>query len=182
MTKIFAGDSDCSMHIQTRIGKRFLVIKDNLCGHVGLYDFHFLGRTIMANCEEEKLANVKVIEKARGDVLIAGLGIGLIVLPIMKKENVTSVDIIEKYQEVIDLIKPQLPLNNKVTIIHQDIMDFIPAKKYDLIYMDTLPEIQYLEDEKKARTRNGKFITDTELAEEFKKYLKGGGEALCYHG
>lgn len=177
---IFSGKNDISRCIKTKIGKRFFVIKDNLCEYIGLFDFNFLDLTIMNNTDSEKANNLEIIHKARGDVLIAGLGIGLIVIPIMNKENVISIDIVEKYKEIIELIKPQLPLNDKVNIIYKDIANFIPTKKYDVIYFDTLPEIQYLENEKKDRIKDGKFIRDLDLAIEFKKYLKAGGETISY--
>lgn len=180
--KVYLGNNDATKFIKTRFGKRFFVIKDNLINYLGLFDFNFLNYTIMNNSDEEKGFNLEIISKARGDVLIAGLGIGLIVLPIMNKENVISIDIVEKYQEIIDLIEPQLPLNGKVNIIHQDIISFVPTKKYDIIYFDTLPEVQYLEDDKKDRIKDGKFVKDSDLTIDFRKYLKRGGETLYYYG
>lgn len=173
---IFSGRNDISSYIKTKIGKRFFVVKDNLCGYVGLFDLNFLDYTVMNNTDSEKEKSLEAVHKARGDVLIAGLGLGLIVLPIMNKKYVISVDVVEKYQEVIDLIKPQLPLNSKVNIIHQDIINFIPTRKYDLIYFDTIPEVQHSEEEKKARMKDGKFLRDPDLAPMFKKYLKEEGE------
>jgi len=180
--KVYLANNDVARFVKTKFGKRFFVIKDNLINYLGLFDFNFLDVTIMNNSDEEKGFNLEVVHKAHGDVLIAGLGIGLIVLPIMNKEDVISIDIVEKYQEIIDLIKPQLPLNGKVNVIHQDMISFVPTKKYDIIYFDTLPEKQYLEDDKKDRIKDGKFIKDSDLAIEFKKYLKGEGETLYYYG
>ena len=42
----------------------------------------------------------------------------------------------EKYQEVIDLVKDQLPLNDKVRIIQGDIFEYEPEDKFNTIYLD----------------------------------------------
>ena len=95
----------------------------------------------MSNTPMEKRTNSEFITKANGDVLIAGLGIGLIVLPIQDKENIKSITIIEKQQEIINMVASQLPLNNKVNIICDDIFNYIPNKIYDTIYLDIWPYV-----------------------------------------
>lgn len=99
------------------------------------------GTILMSNTPMEKRTNSEFITKANGDVLIAGLGIGLIVLPIQDKENIKSITIIEKQQEIINMVASQLPLNNKVNIICDDIFNYIPNKKYDTIYLDIWPYV-----------------------------------------
>jgi len=96
------------------------------------------GETIMSDTWMEQYTNHEIIEKANGNVLIAGLGIGLIILPIQAKECVKSIVIIEKYQEIIDLVLPHLPLNNKVKVICADIDTYEPKNniKFDTIYFD----------------------------------------------
>ena len=60
---------------------------------------------------------------AYGDVLIGGLGIGMIILAIQDKSKVKSITVIEKNQEVIDIIAPQLKFNDKVKIICADVFE-----------------------------------------------------------
>lgn len=93
---------------------------------------------IMSNTPMEKRTNLEFCEKAHGDVLIGGLGIGLIILAIQNKEDVDSITVIEKEKDIIDLVKPQLPLNNKVKIINSDVYEWKPndGEKYNCIYMD----------------------------------------------
>lgn len=93
---------------------------------------------MMSNTPMEKRTNRQFILNANGDVFIAGLGIGLIVLPIQDKIEVNSITILEKNQEVIDLVGSQLPLNDKVTIIQGDVFDyeFPKGTKFDTIYFD----------------------------------------------
>lgn len=93
---------------------------------------------MMSNTPMEERTNLDFVLHANGDVFIAGLGIGLIVLPVQEKENVRSITILEKYPEVIELVGKQLPLNNKVKIIHGDVFEyeFPKGTKFDTIYFD----------------------------------------------
>jgi hypothetical protein len=93
---------------------------------------------IMSDTDMEQRTNMNFIRYANGDVFIAGLGIGLIVLPVQEKTNVRSITILEKYPEVIELVGKQLPLNNKVKIINGDVFEYEFSKgtKFDTIYFD----------------------------------------------
>ena len=96
----------------------------------------FGNNIIMSDTPMELKTNLDAIYNSHGKVLIGGLGIGAILLLIQSKKEVDSILIIEKYQEIIDLIKPHLPLNNKVKIICSDINDFIPTEEFNTIYFD----------------------------------------------
>ena len=93
---------------------------------------------VMSDTDMEKRTNRDFVHNANGDVFIAGLGIGLIVLPIQDKEKVKSITILEKYPEVIELVGKQLPLNSKVNIIQGDVFEyeFPKGTKFDTIYFD----------------------------------------------
>ena len=93
---------------------------------------------IMSNTSMEKRSNAIFVMDAHGDVFIAGLGIGLIVLPIQDKEEVMSITILEKHPEVIELVGKQLHLNEKVKIIQGDVFDyeFPKGTKFDTLYFD----------------------------------------------
>lgn len=93
---------------------------------------------VMSDTWMEQHTNEEIVSKANGRVLIAGLGIGLILLPIQSKLDVTSITVVEANQEVIDLVKPHLSLNSKVEIVRGDIFEWLPQKgeKYDTIYFD----------------------------------------------
>ena len=100
---------------------------------------------MMSDTDMEKRTNRIFIEKAHGDVMIAGLGIGLILRNLedkVKSGEVTSITIYEKYQDVIDLVAPyykHLPLVIKCA----DILEYVPPKEetYDTIYFDIWPTI-----------------------------------------
>lgn len=103
---------------------------------------HVNGQLMMSDTGMERISNKAFIQKANGRVLIAGLGIGLILHNILNKADVTEVIVIEKYQDVIDLVAPKFN-NDKLKIICADIFDYTPAKdeRFDVIYFDIWPEI-----------------------------------------
>lgn len=107
-----------------------------------------VGHTLMmTDTRMEQNSNYGVVRASYGDVLIAGLGIGMITIPILRKPEVQSVTIIEKYQDVVDLVEPALrekiPEATKLKVIVADIMDWTPPKgqKWDTIYFDIWPDI-----------------------------------------
>lgn len=96
------------------------------------------GEIVMSDTDMEKDTNFRFCNMAHGDVLIGGLGIGMIVLAIQDKPEVESITILEKSAEVIQLVGSQLPINDKVQIINADVFEWKPTKgkKFNCIYMD----------------------------------------------
>lgn len=93
---------------------------------------------VMSNTPMEQRTNAAFVRKAHGDILIGGLGIGMILLAIQDKAEVRSITVIENSREIIQMVLPQLPLNNKVRVVQGDIFDWKPERgtKYDVIYFD----------------------------------------------
>jgi hypothetical protein len=93
------------------------------------------GNTWMSDNMFEVDSNLGAVELARGDVLIGGLGIGM--LPILIRDKVNSIDIVELSQDVIDLVFHQVA-NEKMHIIHDEICHYLTSteKKYDLVCVD----------------------------------------------
>lgn len=113
----------------------------------GKYARLYVGGTLMmSDTNMEHRTNAHAVRQSTGDVLIAGLGLGMIVLPIVAKPEVTSVTVVEKHLDVIESVGralfPVMGKNSyKLTIYHGDIMDWRPAKgvKFDCIYFDIWP-------------------------------------------
>lgn len=99
------------------------------------------GQLMMSDTPMERKTNAEFVRKAHGNVLVAGLGLGLILHPILAKEDVTSVTVVEKYEDVIALIGPTVQ-HPKLAIVQGDIYTWKPAKgtKYDTIYFDVWAE------------------------------------------
>lgn len=94
------------------------------------------GELVMSETPMEHRTNSDFVLDANGDVLIGGLGLGMIILAIQDKENVSSITVVERSQDVIDAVAHQLPLNNNVKIICDNVFTYKPSSKYDCIYMD----------------------------------------------
>ena len=91
---------------------------------------------VMSDTPMEKRTNREFVANAHGNVLIGGLGIGLILLAIQDKEDVEQITVVEKNKEVIELVGSQLPLNSNVHIVNDDVFEYKPLLKYNTIYMD----------------------------------------------
>lgn len=110
----------------------------------GTYARLYVGRTLMmSDTAMEQVSNLAVVRHAHGHVFIAGLGLGMILHPILEKPEVTKVTVVEKYGDVIKLVSPTLPHQEKLETIEADVLTWKPAKgtKYDTIYFDIWPNI-----------------------------------------
>ena len=106
----------------------------------------FSMQTLMSDTPDEKRTNLEIMRIARGNVLIAGLGIGMILWPMLDFVDVTSVDVVERSEDVIQLVTPHIlqhPNAHKLRVIHGNIFDVVEDKKhhecwhkYDIIYFD----------------------------------------------
>jgi spermidine synthase len=124
------------------------------------------GQLVMSDTQMERRSNLGVIWNARGDVLIAGLGLGMIVVPLLAGPDVTSVTVIEQCKDVIDLVEPHVRraagknAPSKLAVIEADIFEWKPPKgqKWDCIYFDIWADIctDNLDDMAKLHRRFGR--------------------------
>ena len=75
---------------------------------------------------------------ATGDVLITGLGLGFVNEWLIKAPGITSVTIIEKNQDVIDLVWDHCAKDERFTLIHDDAdsWDIPDGSSWDCIWID----------------------------------------------
>lgn len=99
---------------------------------------------MMSDLYYERETCVEVVERAHGNVLIAGLGIGMILHPILRKPDVRSLTVVEKYPEVVDLVAPTLPFDSRLSIVTADIFTWEPppGAPYDVIWFDIWPDME----------------------------------------
>jgi len=104
---------------------------------------HQRGGVIMSDTPMEINTNWQFIHTSNGHCLVAGLGLGVILLIAQDREEVESITVIEKEQEIIELVATRIPLNEKVTIIRDDIYTWRPEKGvlFDTIYFDIWDDI-----------------------------------------
>lgn len=93
------------------------------------------GETIMSNTPAEISDHQDFIMKANGNILVAGLGLGMVVKALLKKDNVLHITVVEKSSDVIKLVAPFYQ-DNRVSIINNDIFDYKPACKFDFAWFD----------------------------------------------
>lgn len=120
------------------------------------------GSPMMTDAEFERRTNFGAIYEARGDALIAGLGIGLILQPFI--DTCSSVTVIEKEADVIALVGKSFP---SVQVVNADIFEWLPAckaKLFDVIYFDIWGDVCE-DDLDEAR----------KLHRKFRPYLRKGG-------
>ena len=115
--------------------------------HVRLY---VDGTLAMSDTCMERCSNYSFVRKANGNVLIAGLGLGLILLPALQKKEVKLIQVVEKNEDVMSVVVPQLhkyirdhKLNRRLMVVNADIFKYKPYKdeKWDTIYFDIWPTI-----------------------------------------
>jgi hypothetical protein len=119
---------------------------------------------VMSDTFMERESNLEFYQHAKGDVLIGGLGMGMVLLAVQNKPEVHLATVVEIEQEIIDLVLPQLPLNSKVNLVQGDIFRFVTNHLFDTIYFDIWNEVNAV---------NWKQMK--KLHRRFRKNLKPGG-------
>ena len=79
----------------------------------------------------------RFLEKARGKVLIAGLGLGVAPVLADEKRGVTQIDVVEIDNDIIKLVWEHIQ-TRKMNLIRGDICEVLASRatKYDVIYCD----------------------------------------------
>lgn len=106
----------------------------------------YFPETVMSDTSAEHKDHAPFIRVAKGNVLIAGLGLGLVLSEVAAKEEVTSITVVENSTDVINLVWPHLPctVKGKTTLIVGDVYDSSTIKKgsgYDYAWFDIWPSI-----------------------------------------
>lgn len=93
---------------------------------------------VMSNTNMEIVTNMEAYNNATGNVLINGLGMGMLLEAILHKPDVTHVRVIELEQDVIDLVAPHFANDPRVEIIHADAYEYKPPKGeyFDYVWHD----------------------------------------------
>lgn len=151
--------------------ERFRARRDGMPLYAETYTRLFInGETYMTDAEFECWTNAEFVKRAFGNVLIAGLGLGLIVQPLIEAVDVESITILEKNADVIALIQP-LYSHPKVSVIHADVHEWEPPKKtYHLVYFDIWPNVPNSDTLKEIRN----------LKQKYKASLAKGGRTMAW--
>lgn len=93
------------------------------------------GEIIMTNTPAEVMDHIPFIKKANGNVLVAGLGLGMVVHELLKKPEVKRITVVEISNEVIKLVGNSYK-DPRLEIVNADIFAFEPSHKYDYGWYD----------------------------------------------
>jgi hypothetical protein len=92
-------------------------------------------------------------KSATGNVLVTGLGLGMIVIELLKNKRVTKITVVEQSKEVIALISPFIGKNDKLEYVVDDFYDYIQnhhnIESRDMIVVDLWVTNGYQEGRKK---------------------------------
>lgn len=122
------------------------------------------GGVMMSNTPMELRTNLWIIRKARGRVLINGLGLGCVLTAILKKPEVKEVWVVEKEPEVIGLVWPTFASDPRCKLIEADALEYRPPKgvRFDVVWHDLWLTIcsDNLEQMKKLHRRYGRLCDE----------------------
>jgi len=120
---------------------------------------------MMSDTPMERNTNRDFVKRANGDVLIFGLGLGLVIAPLLDAPEVKSITVVELHQDLIDVVFPILKRkdkDNKLNVVQGDCFEYhneVPKdKKFDCVYGDIWISIDTDNyEEMKTLTKNWKY-------------------------
>lgn len=99
------------------------------------------GYVYMSNTPAEVLDHAEFIRNAFGRILIAGLGLGLVVKGLLEKKDVQHIVVVEKSEDVINLVGWAYTKDPRVEIVKADIFDYKPTEYFDFAWFDIWQDI-----------------------------------------
>lgn len=102
---------------------------------------------VMSDTPYERITNQKFVNNAHGNVLIGGLGIGLLIkalLPKLENGEIRHISIWEKNEQLIllwNMARQYLPIHDKISIFNYDVFEYKRMRNqlkgmFDCIYID----------------------------------------------
>ena len=135
------GDAAIEHFTVSESESRFSALRPGEYVREGRYARLRVGRGLMmTDTHMERITNYEFLRRAQGDVLVGGLGLGMIVVPACAKKEVRSVTVLELSADVIGLVEPQIR-HEKLTVVRADVRTWRPPQKYQTIYFDIWPTI-----------------------------------------
>lgn len=121
--------------LQPRTGERFALVRDLVTGTMLLVDL-VVGYVVMSDSVPEREMNATIIERAHGDVLCLGYGLGFIFGPLVARPEVRSVTVLELRPEVLTLVASQQDFGPKLRVVQADSLTWQPDMAFDVIWDD----------------------------------------------
>ena len=103
------------------------------------------GGIMMTDTDMERATNLKLIEQARGHVLVGGLGLGMVAFALLaKRPKIHSLTVLEYNPDVMELVCRHLPKDPRLSVIDADVFTWKSRRldpKFNTIYMDIWPNV-----------------------------------------
>jgi hypothetical protein len=105
------------------------------------------GHVIMSNTPDEIRDHRYFFSRAKGKVLINGLGLGMALKAILNKVDdkgapaVELVHVVEKAEDVLKLVRPTYESDKRVSFIHADALEYKSTLRYDVVWHDIFDDI-----------------------------------------
>lgn len=122
------------------------------------------GQVMMSECLSEQETCVEAIELARGHVLVGGLGLGMILPPMLAKDTVETVTVVEANPLVHRLVAPHYD-HPKLSVILADVFTWEPDRRFDFAWFDIWPD--------KASKNRAEMAA---LARRYRRHMNRGGQ------
>ena len=98
------------------------------------------GEFIMSNSNSMLKIYKPYLDEFNGEVLISGMGLGILILPLLNDDTVTKIDIVERDLDIINYVYTNrienLDISNKINVINDDIFTFTTTNNYDYILLN----------------------------------------------
>ena len=117
--------------------------------------------TWMSGSPDECLAMSSMARSASGQVLIGGLGLGILGWLCASKPTVRSVTVVEIQQGVIDIVGPVID-HPKISIVRGNVGEYLDttSARYDFIGLDTWPDVgSAVSKAQRVKARAGRALT-----------------------
>ena len=120
----------------------------------------FQDDTVMSNTPSEINDHLEFLRRASGSVLINGLGLGMCIVPLLEKPDVTDITVVERSEDVIKMVAHHYTVNPKVTVVHADAFEYEPepGKRFGAVWHDiwTFITSENIEGMKKLHRKYGR--------------------------
>ena len=123
------------------------------------------GQIMMSDTTFERATAHEFLTRAHGAILITGLGLGMVLHPLIKNPRVTGITVVENNENVINLVQRTVPPyprpGCRVRLLHSDAFWWRPSnQRFNTIWHDIWPTIctANLKEVAKLKRRYGQWL------------------------
>jgi len=136
------------------------------------------GGVMMSNTPVEAMESESAVRRAFGRMLIGGLGLGIMLHPILESDDVEHVTVVECHEDIIALVTPSLQRwidSGKLEIVLGDVFTWKPPRgtKYQCCWFDVWPDLcsDYFGEANKLKRRFSRRLERSERLPDTKPWV-----------